>query len=1022
LRGVLEIEFAFEDECGNEGEQHSMKSDRQLELFDFGKTAQRVSPDQQTRDRFTREIHKNFSVIAAAGTGKTLAIVDRIVTIALEGEEDALPRLVVVTYTRSAANEFRRRVRAALLDRLKIEASRTILQRLDRAFFGTIHSFCVRLLRDFPQEFPADPIAPSTRTREKLWDQFISDPDVSRRFSEDPLAQKVLVFCTWQELLDLAVQISRPKKEILVPDQPPLPNAAFLANCVVPGQSRAKQARLVQELENLIKHLRADTGAYLRIPTITSQSESLIGAWQSSVGPLVEWIEDSALVVANQLAEEFRAFCLRRGIVTFDDQISLCHQLLADPNTLDQLRQRRPIVILDEAQDTTRSMFEILVEIARPVGAPFGTWPGRRGNGPEEGRFSMVGDPRQVIYERAAIEFYDALNEAFRMNGAEVRLKGTMRCPAMVVQTVNSIFKQANLAEHEIRYDDLDCGRPEMRGYVGKIQMAFLEPDPKNVEAVFDEEARQLAEWIQQQGKPGLGIESWNQVAVLAPRHDWLIVFAGQLRKLGLAFIYRNQKISWSSVQAFSWPVALLYTVAHPWDRFERFGVLREVFGVADTELVDSLRTPPRLSNEYTESEALLTSLQLESSDSMSLGRFVDRVFQQCQLFERLRAIQADPAALEHFRQRAFEADLKGLTLDLWIDELLDFLSESADLHLATRDAIELTTSFSAKGLEWDLVIPLGLGRRIYPGETTGYPRIFGSEQDQVVAWTAESPRAQSWQETEDQVLARYRRLLYVTLTRARHALILPDISYQDSTRSFLQAANFDLAEVPVVETPLTSPHRMAKAFEAATITMDELAPDALHLASLESRKIPKLILPHALAKDTDAALPDEEFEPIARAYEYGRVWHDWVQNFPWTATPESRTEYARSVQRMFSERGKAEIDLFLQSEALQEIFGGAEWIKPEVSFSYPQSAGEWIEGIIDLLVGTRRGDLWIIDWKTNQKRANETDQKFSERLLKQYLPQLASYRAVIEEGFDRKVSRLLLYSTMLGRFCQESL
>ena len=996
-----------------------MKPNRQLELFDFSGTNPEASPDQQTRDRFTREIHKNFSVIAAAGTGKTRAIVDRIVTIALGGESDALQRLVVVTYTKSAANEFRQRVRAALLARLKIEASRTILQRLDRAFFGTIHSFCVRLLRDFPQEFPTDPIAPSIRTRERLWDRFIGDPDISRRFAEDPLTQKVLIFCTWQELLDLAFQISRPKNETLIPDEPPLPNAAFLANCVVPGQSQEKHQRLVEELDTLIRHLRADTAAYVRIPMLTSQAESLISAWQASLGPLIQWVEDAACVIANQLADQFRSFCLRQGIVTFDDQISLCHQLLADANTLDRLRQRRPIVILDEAQDTTRPMFEILVEITRPVGAPFGTWPARHANGPEEGRFSMVGDPRQVIYERAAIESYDALNEAFRISGAELRLKGTMRCPASVVDTVNNVFKKSNLIQHEIAYDDLACGRPENRGYVGKIQMTFPDSHPKNVEAVFDAEAGQLANWIQNKGKEGLGIDSWNQVAVLAPRHDWLIAFAGHLRARGLPFIYRNQKISWSSVPAFSWPVASLCTLVHPWDRFERFGVLREIFGVADTELVDSLRTPPKLGDEYVKAEALLTSLKQELSRNITLGRFVDRLFQQCQLSDRLQAIQADPAALEHFRQRAFEADLKGLTLDQWLEDLLDLLTDSADLHLATRDAIELTTSFSAKGLEWDIVIPLGLGRRIYIGETTGYPRIIESEQDQVVAWAAESPRARARQETPDQVLARYRRLLYVTLTRARHALILPEMSYQNSARSFLEAANFDLAEVSIMGERLASPPRPAKTFAAAARTLDALAPDLLRVASDESRKIPELILPHALAQDPDAAATGEEFEPIVRAYEYGRLWHDWAQRFPWNGTQESRTAY--SIQPALPRRAKVEVDRFLRSDAMQQIFRAAEWIRSEVSFSLPFNVNKWIEGTIDLLVGTQSGDLWIIDWKTNQKQTDETEAKFSERLLKQYLPQLASYRTVIEQGFGKKVSRLLLYSTTLGRFCEEA-
>ena len=38
--------------------------------------------DQSSRDRFASELGKNFSVIAAAGSGKTRAITDRIVKIA----------------------------------------------------------------------------------------------------------------------------------------------------------------------------------------------------------------------------------------------------------------------------------------------------------------------------------------------------------------------------------------------------------------------------------------------------------------------------------------------------------------------------------------------------------------------------------------------------------------------------------------------------------------------------------------------------------------------------------------------------------------------------------------------------------------------------------------------------------------------------------------------------------------------------------------------------------------------------
>ena len=107
-----------------------------------------TNPDQDTRDRFCREIDRNFSVIAGAGAGKTSAIVERIVTIALKEGADLLPRLVVVTYTNNAASEFKRRIRSILLDRMRRESARKILEKLELTFFGTIHSFCMKLIRE----------------------------------------------------------------------------------------------------------------------------------------------------------------------------------------------------------------------------------------------------------------------------------------------------------------------------------------------------------------------------------------------------------------------------------------------------------------------------------------------------------------------------------------------------------------------------------------------------------------------------------------------------------------------------------------------------------------------------------------------------------------------------------------------------------------------------------------------------------------------------------------------------------
>ena len=115
--------------------------------------------------------------------------------------------------------------------------------------------------------------------------------------------------------------------------------------------------------------------------------------------------------------------------------------------------------------------------------------------------------------------------------------------------------------------------------------------------------------------------------------------------------------------------------------------------------------------------------------------------------------------------------------------------------------------------------------------------------------------------------------------------------------------------------------------------------------------------------------------------------------------------------QRIELREGSATIALSI------EIISAGDWFRSEVSFSYPVSGMQWMEGVIDLVVGTTSNEIWLIDWKTNQKRGGEPDAVFAADLRKKYLPQLESYRTVLERGFQKPVARLLVYSTLLSRF-----
>lgn len=87
-------------------------------------------------------------VSAAAGSGKTTALTERIVR-RIEGGVD-IGRLLIVTFSRASAADMKKKLADALLSRAETTGDRRLLRqsaRLGEAEIGTIHSFCYSLLR-----------------------------------------------------------------------------------------------------------------------------------------------------------------------------------------------------------------------------------------------------------------------------------------------------------------------------------------------------------------------------------------------------------------------------------------------------------------------------------------------------------------------------------------------------------------------------------------------------------------------------------------------------------------------------------------------------------------------------------------------------------------------------------------------------------------------------------------------------------------------------------------------------------
>lgn len=96
---------------------------------------------------------KNLLVSAAAGSGKTAVLVERIIQKILDKENPMdIDRLLVVTFTEAAASEMRERIGKAIESALEKNPTDAHLQKqsalLYKAQISTIHSFCMNLIRN----------------------------------------------------------------------------------------------------------------------------------------------------------------------------------------------------------------------------------------------------------------------------------------------------------------------------------------------------------------------------------------------------------------------------------------------------------------------------------------------------------------------------------------------------------------------------------------------------------------------------------------------------------------------------------------------------------------------------------------------------------------------------------------------------------------------------------------------------------------------------------------------------------
>jgi ATP-dependent exoDNAse (exonuclease V) beta subunit len=460
--------------------------------------------DQADRDRIRRSLDETLVVEAAAGTGKTTEMVDRLVNVLAEGR-GTVESIAALTFTEKAAGELKLRLRAGLEDarqraaqgsaqRARLEDA---IARLEEARLSTIHGFCNDLLHERPVEAGVDPrfevlTEPQAHALYaqafKSWlDEKLEDPPEGLRralrrraaFDGDPVER--LQRAGWQladwrdfrtpwqrrpfdrtaaigelvdrlhEIRDALASSCTSTADTLYSDLWPLRRLSDDVKSrerVVARDHDGLESALIDLLRER-NFTRPRTGQVRNYKGAIGR-DAIVAAHGELLAALEAFKRDADADLAALLQHElldpvdrYRDLKTRVAALDFVDLLLRARDLVRDRRDVRaDLQARLTHIFVDEFQDTDPLQAEILLLLASSDPA-IDRW---QDVAPAPGKLFIVGDPKQSIYRfrRADVGTYQAVKDQLLARGATcVYLRTSFRATPEIQHFVNAAFAPA---------------------------------------------------------------------------------------------------------------------------------------------------------------------------------------------------------------------------------------------------------------------------------------------------------------------------------------------------------------------------------------------------------------------------------------------------------------------------------------------------------------------------------------------------------------------------------------------------
>ncbi len=500
------------------------------------------------------------------------------------------------------------------------------------------------------------------------------------------------------------------------------------------------------------------------------------------------------------------------------------------------LRRRWTHLLIDEFQDTDPLQIELAVLLASGDHDAARDWAAAA---LDPGRLFVVGDPTQSIYRfrRADVAVYDRARRHLPVQARS--LTQNFRCVPGVVDWVNAVFTALigpGVPGGQPPYRPLTAQRdpvgdaPAVRRFGGPSDGSSAEVRVQEADDVAAVVGRVLAErWPVLDWRTGeVRAARRADIAVLVRRHRTVRLLERALEDAGLPYRIESRSLIWATDEVRDL-VTILQAVEDPADEVAVVAALRHpAFACDDRALLDwrargggwrpTRPDPDGVPDDHPVAVALARLRALhEGRHRFSVGGLVEHLVADLRLVELAFAHRRPRDRWRRLRFLADQAhafhddggDLRGFlrwaaqqaARDVRVDE---FVVDEPD-----DDAVRITTIHGAKGLEYPIVVLLGLDvdRKRLPGQ----PRVLWDGPAGVELSLGGALKTAGFDRARKREVELHAheeaRLLYVGATRARDHLVV-SLHHRDGTdchaRELLALEGLDAAWAEIDPDPVS--------------------------------------------------------------------------------------------------------------------------------------------------------------------------------------------------------------------------